>query len=558
MNWSTSCPDWRDRIVADKSLVPCDPLFPDQAEMALNVFKQLRVFDIYGQPTLGEISKPWVFDFVKAVFGAYDADRGRQLIMEFLVHVAKKNTKSTIAGGLMLTAQIINWRPGAEFLILAPTIEVAGNSYTPARWMVKLDEDLDALFHVQDHLKMITHRENGSILKVVAADGNTVTGKKASVVLIDELHAFGKNPHAEDMFREVRGGQTSRPEGFTIYLTTQSDQAPAGVFANKLNYARKVRDGKIVDPGFMPILYEFPESYLKDESYRLPENFYITNPNLGASVDIPFIEREWKTAVEAGEEATANFLAKHLNVEQGLVLKSERWAGADCWTENTHGVTLDEILEKSDVITIGGDGGGLDDLLGLCVLGRDAVDSELWRAYFFAWAHPIALQRRKELITIYQDLKEAGDLVVVGEIGQDVNGFCAIIDRCEESGLLERIGVDPSGIADPVNQLKLLGYEDDRIVGISQGWRLNSAILDTERKLAAGKLHHGGQKMMNWCVGNARQEIKGSNRYITKQASGTGKIDPVIALFNAVALMVLNPEPRNPVSIYESRGVLSV
>ena len=138
----------------------------------------------------------------------------------------------------------------------------------------------------------------------------------------------------------------------------------------------------------------------------------------------------------------------------------------------------------------------------------------------------------------------------------DVKEFCNVIEECEESGLLERVGVDPSGIADPVNRLKLLGYDDDRIVGVSQGWRLTSSIKDTERKLAEGKLHHGGQPLMTWCVGNARVELKGNNTLITKQASGSGKIDPVMALLNAVALMVLNPEPRNPRSVYETRGVL--
>jgi len=32
---------------------------------------------------------------------------------------------------------------------------------------------------------------------------------------------------------------------------------------------------------------------------------------------------------------------------------------------------------------------------------------------------------------------------------------------------------------------------------------------------------------------------------ISKQESGVGKIDPLIATFNAVALMSMNPEPKN-------------
>lgn len=49
------------------------------------------------------------------------------------------------------------------------------------------------------------------------------------------------------MFLEAKGGLASRPDGFVIYLTTHSEEPPAGV-RDKLNYARGVRDGRIHDP----------------------------------------------------------------------------------------------------------------------------------------------------------------------------------------------------------------------------------------------------------------------------------------------------------------------
>jgi phage terminase large subunit-like protein len=92
----------------------------------------------------------------------------------------------------------------------------------------------------------------------------------------------------------------------------------------------------------------------------------------------------------------------------------------------------------------------------------------------------------------------------------------------------------------------------DRIIGITQGWKLTSPIKTAERKLAEGVLVHSGQPLMAWCVSNAKIVPSANAVLITKQASGTGKIDPLMAMLNAVYLMSLNPEPQNTKSFWES------
>ncbi|MGU1083835.1 terminase large subunit [Pseudomonas aeruginosa] len=539
MEWTTACPDWADRLIKGESIIP-PPIFPDMAEQALDVFKQLKIVDAPGSPTFGEACAQWVFDLVASIFGAYDPETGRRLITEWFILIPKKNSKSTIAAGIMMTALILNWRQSAEFSILAPTVEVANNAYAPARDMTQRDDDLDALMHVQTHIKSITHRESGATLKVVAADSNTVGGKKSVGTLVDELWLFGKRHDAENMLREAIGGLASRPEGFVIYLTTQSDEPPAGVFKQKLQYARDVRDGVIVDKRFVPVIFEHPPEMVARKEHLLAENLALVNPNLGYSVDEEFLLREFAKAQQGGEESFRGFLAKHGNVEIGLALRSDRWAGADFWEDAVEPCTFDQLIERCEVIDLGIDGGGLDDLLGAYAVGREK-DTNRKLGWGHAWAHPSVLERRKEIAPALQDFAKAGHLTLVKRVGDDVDELADIAEQVHEAGLLDKIGCDPVGLGAILDKLEERGIPNDKIVGISQGWKLGGAIKTAERWLAEGSFAPAAQPMMAWCVGNARVEPRANSILITKQASGSAKIDPLMALFNAVTLMALNP-----------------
>lgn len=546
VSWSTTCPDWAQRIVERKGLIPFAPLFPDEADYALGIFKALRIPDLPGKPTFGEVCEDWVFDFVAAIFGANDPANGNQLISEFFLLISKKNTKSTIAAGIMLTALITGWRAEEELLILAPTIEVASNSFVPAAGMVRADDELATLLHVQEHTRTITHRTTRSSLKVVAAETDTVSGKKAGRILIDELWVFGKRAKADAMLREATGGMVSRPEGFVIYLTTQSDEPPAGVFKAKLEYARDVRDGAIKDPRFLPILYEYPQSMLDQTAYLNPANFYVTNPNLGRSVSQDWLERELGKELGSGPETRNVFLAKHLNVEIGMSLRANRWAGAEFWASRADkNLTLQGVLARSEVVVVGIDGGGLDDLFGLSILGRE-TGGKRWMCWSHAWAHKGIFERRKSIATHLRKFEKEGTLTVVSDELEDLSQIIEIIEDILRRGLLAAVAVDPAGLGELVDELAEIGVtqEEHLLIGAPQGYAMMNAIKTAERRLANGTLLHDGSDLMAWCVGNLKIEPTATAIRASKQNAGDAKIDPVMALFDAVTVMSRNPEAK--------------
>jgi len=553
MSWDTSLPDWEERIVTGKSLVPVKPLFPDEAEHALRVFKSLKMADLPGCPTFGEVCGQWVFDFVGAIFGAYDAQTGKQLIEEFFLLISKKNGKSTIAAGIMITALLLNPRHSAELLMLAPTKEIADNAYKPASDMIRRDERLAAILKAQDHIRTITHLVTHATLKVVAAEPDTVAGKKASFVLVDELWEFGKKPKAAQMLQEATGGLISRPEGFVIYLSTQADDPPAGVFKEKLDYYRNLRDGKVKNKTRMGVLYEFPQKMIEDESYLNPDNFHITNPNMGRSVN-----KEWianKINEIGNENDRRTFYAKHLNVEIGQNLRSNRWAGAEFWArQEDRSLSFETLLERSEAVVVGIDGGGLDDLFGLCVLGRerqktieDGGEKTRWLAWCHAWAHEGVLERRKSIASRLRDFAADGDLTIVDDQLADISAIIEIIADIKGRGKLAHVAVDPAGLGEMIESLASIGVTQDGgvLAGVSQGGWMMNALKTAERKLANGTLWHAGGAMMAWCVGNLKVEPTATGIRATKQMAGDAKIDPAMALFDAVTMMMQMPEAKN-------------
>lgn len=554
--WDLSVPDWQERIRQGKSLLPAMPnLDRQQADRAVAIFNKLRLPDVPGTPALAEAAGDWFRDIVGALHGSVDRETRERMIREIFLLAPKKSSKTSYAAALMVTTLLMNERPRAEFLLIAPTVSLAHIAFSQALGMI--DKDLDGFLpkrmHVQEHLRKITDRRTKATLEIKAFDTSVLTGVKPTGVLLDELHEIARNPAAERIIGQLRGGLLPNPEGFLVFITTQSDEPPRGAFRSELAVARGVRDGT-VQGAILPVLYEFPDDIARDRSdppaWQNPDLWWMVTPNRDRSVTIKRLEEEWVRAKLKGQGEVARWASQHLNIEIGLALRSDRWVGADYWRQAVDPtLTLDSLLDRSEVVVLGVDGGGLDDLLGLAVLGRDK-ETRQWLLWSQAWANPSVLERRKSEVSALNDFERDGELVLCREFGEDIAGVVRIAERVDREGLLHAVGLDPYGVGAIVDALAEVGIEGaDRVVGISQGWKLSGAIKTMERKLADGTLRHCGQGLMSWAVGNARVEPKGNAITIAKQASGNAKIDPLMAAFNAIALMATNPRAYGPPGI---------
>ncbi|MET0403167.1 MAG: terminase large subunit [Cystobacter sp.] len=538
--WVTACPDWQARIKERRSLIPELPLVDAQAKRAIAIFERLRIPDLDEQPEFRVAVGYWFKEIVGVVFGSWDPERKVRYLREFFLMVPKKNIKTTGGAALMVVAMLMNTRPRAEFLFVAPTIDVADTAFSQAVGMIEADPVLSTKCHLQPHRKAIRYRPTGAYLKIKSFSPKIVTGSKPAGVLLDELHVIADNPQADRVIGQLRGGLVSQVEGFMVIITTQSERPPSGVFKAELHKARAVRDGELVYP-MLPVLYEFPEGV----DWKDPANWPMVIPNEGFSITAARLVDDYHGAIAAGEGELRRWASQHLNLEIGLALQQDRWPGAPWWMQcaKPGGLTLDYVLQNSDMIAVGIDAGGPEDWMGLCVLGRE-LETRHWLAWFHAWVHESALAHFQGEANKWRDFEKEGDLTVVEAIGPDVDELVAIVRRVHETGILHRIGLDPAGSAKVLHEA--LQHEgeipEDLLIGIGQGWKLVGITKLLERRLVAKTIWHSGSTMLNYCVGNTRMEVRTNAAIITKAAS-RGKIDPLMALLDAGECLAVAPVP---------------
>lgn len=554
--WDTSCPDWEDRI-RGKSLLPDLPLFAAEADLGLAFFDELRLPDVPGNPRLGDAAGQWFRDLVRAVFGSWDPVERRRMIRDFFALVPKGSSKTTYSAALMLVAMLMNFRPRATALFLGPTQAVADRAYEQTVGMIEESPDLRRRFVPRPHEKMIEDLVTKSEMRVATFDLKILTGAMALIfVLLDELHVLGKAANTARILRQVRGGLDKTAEGALVITTTQSDDVPTGAFKSELKFVRGVRDGlyrgKVIR-STLPLLYEFPReiaALTREERLRgVPERWMdpavwpMVMPNINRPITVESMRADLASEIAKGPDAVRIWASQHLNIEVGQGGNGEGWSGADCWdAQADERLDLEGLLKRCEVVTIGIDSGGRDDLLGLAVMGRE-IGTRHWLSWCFAWADPIVLERRKDIASALDDFVQEGSLAILS-VSEAIGDLAAIVARIIASGLLPEknaIGIDPNQAAAVIEALLGVGVTDDMIRRLLQGPALAPAVYGLDIKLADATYFHADQALMTWCVGNAKVEARGNAVMITKAVSGRAKIDPLVALLEATILMSWNP-----------------
>lgn len=118
------------------------------------------------------------------------------------------------------------------------------------------------LYDAHNAPKAIKSTRDGSALKAVSSDGRAQHGTTPTFVLADEIHVW----QGRELWEALQSGMAKRAGGLTVIATT-AGRGNEGLAAELYTYARGVALGQIVNPEFLPILFELePGADWEDEA----------------------------------------------------------------------------------------------------------------------------------------------------------------------------------------------------------------------------------------------------------------------------------------------------
>lgn len=495
----------------------------------------------------------WQRAIVANIFGWKRPD-GTRRYREVLIYVAKKNGKTALCAAILLYVMVCDHELGAELYSAAASREQAALLFQHVVGMIKQDEDLSKLLKIYggkggSQQRTVTNESEMSAYKCLSADANTADGTSPHFAAIDELHRH-KTPELADVLQK---STAARSQPLVIYTTTADYNRPS-LCNSKLKYAKEVRDNKgdPAKPGndgaFLPAVYETDPKC----DWRDPENWKASNPNLGVTVPLDFLQRECTKAIETPSELN-NFLRLHLNI---VTDADEAWLQKTDWNDCCPDV--DPVVWRAERLrsmrgktcTVAVDLSSTNDLTALVLYFPSDGHVVL---PFFWMPKDNAVQREREHRVPYSTWHRQGFLEMTDGNWVDHDFVIAqAIEAAKDYGV-RVIGVDPWMSKQFTKALQDQGMEP---FTCGQGIKeMSEPSKRLEKLVLSGELQHGNNPVLSWMAGNVMIHRDAAGNIHPDKSKSAEKIDGIVALIMGIrmAMEVIDDGP----SIYETRGMIT-
>ncbi len=251
----------------------------------------------------------WEIFILCNLFGFKKIKNGNRLnirrFLEAYIEVPRKNGKTFFIASIGLYMFLEDGEFGAEIYCGATSEKQANEVFTPARLIIKRDNELREHYHVEVNSKSLIVPNKGSKFEPVIGDPGD--GSSPSCGIADEFHEH-KNHNLVETFIT---GMGSREQPLMLYITTAGSDTSGPCYDKRLDII-EILDENVVDETIFGLIYSIDEC----DSWNERQSLIKANPNLGVSINIDFLESQLEKAKRSAVKQVA-YKTKHLNVWVG-------------------------------------------------------------------------------------------------------------------------------------------------------------------------------------------------------------------------------------------------
>lgn len=517
-------------------------MMPFDHERALYVIQFIEYLkltdDFYGQPFK---LLQWQYDPIYKFYGTVK-ENGLRQYQYLYVEVPKKNGKSPLGAALALYHTFAEGYHG-EVYSCAADRQQASIVFDVAVDMVDQCPTLKKQCKYTPSKKEIYCTTTKTTYKVLSAEAYTKHGIKPTCVIFDELHA---QPTRDLWDVMTFGAGAARKEPVWIILTTAGDDPDRKSIGWEIHeYARKILEGEIDDPAWLPVIYSAPE----DADIFDEEVWYKANPSLGHTISIETVRQE---ALHARNSESAERLFRWLRLNQWVTTKAVGWLPLTLWDATVGDWNPADLVGKK--CYAGLDLSSTTDLTGLCLLFPPQDGIPEWRAIFEAWIPEDNMKERIKRDKVPYDrwVKDKFIHATPGYVVDYEFIEARILTLCKQYKVVE-VDTDPWNSRMLTQRLMKKGIT---VVEIPQTMAyMSPAMKEIERLAKIGQFTHEANPVARWCWGNVNVAVDGNGNIKPMKNKSNERIDLMVAMINAMARAMLDIQEVD-VSKYASEEFL--
>lgn len=468
----------------------------------------------------------WQTLFVGWLFGWLHKD-GRRRFDTAFVYIPKKNGKSAFTSALAAALFIADGETDKKIYCAANVKKQAGLVFNDAVYMVENTGIPPGSLRGANDLsrKEVIFTPTRSLLTAISREAKNTEGVEPSAAIVDELHTM-----PDGLILDVlRKGMVTRRNPLMIYLTTAARQGE-NVCNDELDFARRVRDGKLDAPNYLPVIFELREG----DDWKSEKVWRRVNPGWGITIKPERFRTEFKLALD-NPKREIEFKRLNLNLQA---------RGAEAWIDAADWDACPDDLDPSALLgepcTMGLDLSAVHDITAL-VLYFPKQNAVL--PYFFVPRDTAAdrddyrIWAKKGLLTICGE-RCISEVDVRAKIQELAGGYDEATGR-RIKGLYKVVGIayDPWRMS--ALSAKLHEVDELNMVPWRQGYiTMAEPTAAVEREILEHKLRHFRNPVLSWMFANATAKVDPrGNTMITKDVHmSKRKVDGVVATIMAYGL----------------------